>query len=110
MCLNDLGEAPHVLEGRRSVERYGRVLRRPVDGRLLFLRQEGLRTAFFNLPDEPRGKSDDGSLRAHKYASHHDELREAAGFDVEATFGGFGGEAFDEEESDHLIFAARRRD
>ena len=77
-------EAPHVLEGRRSVERYGRVLRRPVDGRLLFLRQEGLRTAFFNLPDEPRGKSDDGSLRAHKYASHHDELREAAGFDVEA--------------------------
>ena len=77
-------EAPHVHRGRRSVERYGRVLRRPADGRLLFLRQEGPRTAFFNLPDEPRGKNDDGSLRAPKYASHRAELREAAGFDVEA--------------------------
>ena len=37
-------------------------------------------------------------------------MLDAAGFEVEATFGGFEGEAFDEEESDHLIFAARLRD
>ena len=48
----------------------------------------------------------------HHYALP-DQLRallDAAGFEVEATFGGFEGEAFDEQESDHLIFAARRRD
>ena len=48
----------------------------------------------------------------HYYALP-DQLRamlDAAGFEVEATFGGFGGEAYDEEESDHLIFAARLRD
>ena len=37
-------------------------------------------------------------------------MLDAAGFEVEATFGGFGGEAYDEDESDHLIFAARLRD
>jgi len=55
--------------------------------------------------------------RASQANVHHyalpDQLRallDAAGFEVEATFGGFEGEAFDEQESDHLIFAARRRD
>ena len=37
-------------------------------------------------------------------------MLDAAGFEVEATFGGFEGEAFDEDESEHLIFAARRRE
>ena len=39
-----------------------------------------------------------------------DQTDAATGFEVEATFGGFGGEAYDEDESDHLIFAARLRD
>ena len=37
-------------------------------------------------------------------------LLDAAGFEVDATFGGFEGEPFDEEESEHLIFAARLRE
>tara|TARA_B100000795_G_scaffold263191_1_gene241976 strand:+ start:125 stop:982 length:858 start_codon:yes stop_codon:yes gene_type:complete len=55
--------------------------------------------------------------RASQANTHHyalpEQLRamlDAAGFEIEATFGGFEGEAFDEEESDHLIFAARLRD
>jgi hypothetical protein len=55
--------------------------------------------------------------RASQVNTHHYALPgqlhamlDAAGFEVEATFGGFEGEAYDEEESDHLIFAARLRD
>ena len=36
-------------------------------------------------------------------------LLDAAGFEIEETLGGFEGEPFDEDESEHLIFAARRR-
>ena len=54
----------------------------------------------------------DHQANTHYYALP-DQLHamlDAAGFEVEATFGGFGGEAYDEDESDHLIFAARLRD
>ena len=47
----------------------------------------------------------------HHYALP-DELRSllgAAGFEIEATFGGFEEEPFDVEESDHLVFVARLR-
>ena len=57
------------------------------------------------------------ALPPHQANTHYyalpDQLHamlDAAGFEVEATFGGFGGEAYDEDESDHLIFAARLRD
>ena len=76
--------ATHLLGGRVADQAYGHVLRRPDGGRLLFLRQGALKTSLFNLPDEPRGKSDDGSSRPSKYASHQKELHEAAGLDVEA--------------------------
>ena len=76
--------ATHLLGGRVAEQAYGHVFRRPDGGRLLFLRQGALKTSLFNLPDEPRGKSDDGSSRPSKYASHQKELREAAGLDVEA--------------------------
>ena len=85
----------------RSVETHGEARRR-VDACFRYCRTSSARahsppphqanTHYYALPDQ---------LHA---------MLDAAGFEVEATFGGFGGEAYDEDESDHLIFAARLRD
>ena len=47
----------------------------------------------------------------HHYAlpAQLHSLLHAAGFEVLATYGGFGDEPFDEDESEHLIFEARLR-
>lgn len=47
----------------------------------------------------------------HHYALPEQLVRllDGAGFEIEALDGGFGGEAFDAEESEHVVVAARRR-
>lgn len=51
-------------------------------------------------------------VNEHFYALPTDveAMLSAAGFDVEAVHGGFSREPFDAEESEHVVYTARRRD
>lgn len=51
-------------------------------------------------------------MNEHFYALPTDveAMLSAAGFDVEAVHGGFGREPFDADESEHVVYTARRRD
>ena len=57
----------------------------------------------------PRHAAPRPQVNEHHYAlpEQLSALLAAAGFEVERLCGGFEGEAFDEEESEHMVYRAR---